>query len=334
MRINKFLFLGWFFFAIWGCSKSTINSTTNKDITIPSNIADFRPTSGDSVLQLNSVLQLTLIPYDQDSTYKNLYYYVLGPTDTLYMYIINGNPWNTYVADTIASIHDTASSALIWVTSSINLNSNTTGDFPNTTVDFYQFMFQDVSGTLSYGAQLGQFSGTQLTLLPQGYSLTAFDTLNLFGDPRVGALSFADYNTWYVYNTPTNFFLDAVGYISFRIRNNKGSRYGWIKASSYPENGTVINIYEIAFNKNYNVPIAMGGIQVSTQTFRIVGLGGLQISARMRNIQLSRSSFLTGAKPCTEVFKKNPLIKYNPTKRSGKFHQYQSHSQILKYFQS
>jgi hypothetical protein len=241
MRINIILFLGLFFFVIWGCSKSSSNQGTNNKI--PSNIVDLKPASGDSVLQL------TLSTYNPDSssTYPDLYYYVLGPTDTLYMdKTINDNQGNIYRDGTDSSVY-------IWSVSPYTFAKS------NTPVDTLQFMYQDVSGT-QYGAAL--IDATMISIHSKGYSVTASDTLNLFFDPRFGGTVFAEYSTSLVWSTPSNFFLDAVGYISFRIRNNNGSRYGWIKASSsYPGNGNLINIYEIAFNKNYNVPIAMGEYQ-------------------------------------------------------------------------
>jgi hypothetical protein len=136
---------------------------------------DFRPTPGDSVLQLS----LSTYNPDSSSTYLNLSYYVLEPTDTLYMTIVNGNPWNAYVDDSTANVYDSASSVYIWSVSPYTFAKS------NTPVDSFQFMYQDVSGTES-GAAL--INATMISVHSKGYSVTAFDTLNLFFDPDLGGL--------------------------------------------------------------------------------------------------------------------------------------------------
>lgn len=234
--INALLIAACFF--VFSCSKSstgpgsggsTDTTTTIKD-TIPSNIADL--TSG------NSSTGLTLTAYPGIPSIPNLilalglgYYYInIGSGDTVTF---------TLTADSSGG----GNAGIAGQTSDSGPNYFLSGDS-------LQYLVTAVQYT-------GQFGGTGTAYytneLQSGYSLTSTDTLN-FSDSYTGA---SIYSSNIPSNSTDNLF-NTEGLIAFRLKNASGSRYGWMRLSSDPSSGNLLTVYEIAFNKNYNVPIAIG----------------------------------------------------------------------------
>jgi hypothetical protein len=235
--MNGFLIAGCLF--IFSCSKSSTNpagpgstdtTTTTVTDTIPSNIVDI--TSG------NSNSGLTLTPYPGIPSIPNLilalglgYYYInIGSGDTVTF---------TLTADSSGG-------------GNAGISGQTSDSGPN------YFLSGDSLQCLVTAVQYtGTFGGTGTAYytneLPLGYSLTSTDTLN-FSDSYTGA---SIYSSSIASNSTDNLF-DNEGFIAFRLKNGSGSRYGWMRLSSDPADGNLLTVYEIAFNKNYNVPIAIG----------------------------------------------------------------------------
>lgn len=225
--------------ALSSCSKSSSSSgspnptdtTTITTDTVPANIVDIKGTNGSGI---------NLNPYPGIPAISNLilvsglgYYYIdMGGGDTL-TFILQAD-----------STGGTGSGA--------SISGQTSDSGPNyfTSGDSLQFLVTAVQYN-------GQFGGTGTAYytndLSYAYLLSGTDTLNFSGSYNGAQIYSANINSNGTYNL-----LNRQAYIAFRLRNSSGYRYGWMMVSSAIPSGNLLSVYEIAYNKNYNVVISVG----------------------------------------------------------------------------
>ncbi|HLX93227.1 MAG TPA: hypothetical protein VKR32_16195, partial [Puia sp.] len=195
--------------------------------TIPSNISDIRSGTGITLNPFPNFLPVTqLIP----NLALGYYYIDLGNSDTL-----------TIILQ--ADSNSGGNASVVGTTSESGPNYYLSGD----SLQFLQKL-------VTYVGSLGDTEQTYYTRnFTKGYVLSGTDTLN-FSDPNsVTQVYFSGLPTNNGYNL-----YNISGYIAFRIKNSTGYRYGWFEASSSPSSGQLLNIYEIAFDKNYDELLTLG----------------------------------------------------------------------------
>ena len=224
---------------VFSCSKSSSGSgnpsstdttTTVVTDTIPSNIVDIN--SG------NSNAGITLTPYPGippiasiiQSLGLGYYYITIGGGDTL----------------TFSLSADSSGGG------NAEVSGQTSDSGPNYFLsgDSLQFLVTAVQYSGTFGGTGTAYFTTELI---SGYSLTSADTVN-FSDSYSGAYI---YTSSLPSNSAYNLF-NTEGFIAFRLKNGPASRYGWMRLSSDPAGGNLLVVYEIAYNKNLNSPIAIG----------------------------------------------------------------------------
>jgi hypothetical protein len=221
------------------CSKSSSGSGnsgtggggTDTVVSIPSNIVDIKSGSSEG---------LTLNPYSGFPPVASLipvlgigYYYIsLQESDSV-----------TFIIAADSSGGGNAS-----------VDGQTSDSGPNyfTTGDSLQFLVKAVE----YMGQFDTVTDYFTKDLQVGYTLTSTDTVNFSGSYNGAVI----YNSTLGVNTGYNLY-NIQSYIAFRLLNASGSRYGWMLMSSDPSAGNLLTVLEIAFNKNYNQPIAIGKYQ-------------------------------------------------------------------------
>jgi hypothetical protein len=221
------------------CSKNTAASGSNNSTgptgptgTIPSNIVDISSNSSTTSLTLNPYPGFPTLPMLIPVNGSGYYYIAIGGSDTL-----------TFQIDADSSAGGDA-----------DISSQTSDNSPNqfTSGDTLEFLVTFAKFINSIGDSAGAYFTKDLAY---GYTITSSDTLNFSNAYTVGqiytsGLSTSSYNL-----------LNSEGYLAFKLKNNLGNRYGWMRVASDPAGGNLFSVFEIAYNKNYNVTIAIGEYQ-------------------------------------------------------------------------